>query len=1238
MLPGGLSTAILLKLPGEAAPSWAIFDPSWYVRAYSAVCGTLGDTSPTALLSFYLQVGQGQGHSPNRYFDETWYRMTHQGIVRGVQDAKYLSGFDHYCRVGYRTFAPHWLFSEQYYRDQNPEVADEILDAADVANGYDHFLRWGAQECRRAHPFFDPDIYRAGLDPDAARVSVQAGPFHHFLDRIESGRYELRTSQYIDPAWYLLRYPEVASAIEKGAWRCALHHYLANDTPTRFDPSPEFSEAHYLRRYPDVATAVQRGAFRNGYAHFIKIGSAEGRLAEAASEPAPGESETSTGKQAPALPMEQSPVASERSQAGAEAPAKHPANAVPLAERNTNELIERLDVKTSSDNTVPLPDKYQGTLDLCTSTRLGGWGVKNGMPAELDVLVNDRTIARIRCRWRRPDLVPHGLPINAGFEFVFDAPIAPFEKVSVRFAGGPELTNSPNRPLRIETSGTKRTDEGCVVLVLGMEQSGAAFCANLLSLIGVYFGAGDPSTSDDGRSRWTSADLLAFHDRLLSALKIAQCDLDEVPDLPTESWAEDAVRVIREEMVEWMRAQLIRNRHFGFHDPRAVWLLPIWDEICAELGVEVRYMLCVREPAQVAQSVDALGLLDLRRGEYRWMVHTAQLVSNLGDRQVCIVPHRGWQQSGDNGNMLRITAALGLERMAENSLVAQLTKQTFDLGLWEVMDQPAATAGSIAQDLYDRIVGCAPAGCLDQSVRSVAGDIIAFVAFVQPMLPTFGRGPVRSASGATTMSGPARISTSQTQLAEGLVSTIRHYSDALQIVLSQIGERAQAPAAPACTQTEAVEHAQCDIPVKTIDAGRAGDLDAQMILKERLVQQNGLLKGFQLYSSLVVLPELSEIVQMPLLNLWTIAAKEASVFDDVSMPSKPAPSTNRRKQRSLLSGHGSIRLACLNGVKVRGRSALIEFSGTMLYDFEPDVFPPYDWVTADPGVFHATPESVHAILPNSEANVLELDEAFHLVGPNSGNLRRWTWEYLPKLVTASISDAVARVPVLVDAGLGTTQRQMLRLLLADDQEIVRLHDFDTACVDRLWCASTPIYMPPLLHRNAHVKWDHPTSPPAPLLATLQEMVRRIEPRIPKTNCERLYLATPAAGAGRMVNGNIIEGVAQARGFSIVRPEELDFVELAALLQHARHIVGPESPALWLSFFARPGAKVCVLNHPDNASLALLLGSLAALGIDATVLAGTSCYVHAGDPQLSEYEMDEIAFARFVHSWLRDDAR
>lgn len=407
MLSTGLSAAKLLKLPGGASPVWAIFDPPWYARVYSDACGALGDTSPTALLDFYLQVGQGQGHSPNKYFDETWYRTEYPEIVRGIEDSRYLSGFDQYCRQGHRTLAPHWLFkSEQYYREQNPDLTDDILDAANVANGYDHFLRRGAQACRRAHPFFDPAIYQAGLDPDAAGVSVLVGPFLHFLDQIDTGQYEGRTSQYFDPHWYLEQYPEVGSAIGRGAWRCALHHYLANDTPTRFDPTPEFSEVKYLRSYPDIAAAVYRGRFRNGYAHFIQIGLAEGRSSGAASEPLLGLSGTGA----------------------------------------TNELVES--------------DEYQGTLDLCSSTRLEGWAVKNSVPAELEVAVNDQVIRRINCGWRRPDLVQHGLPIDAGFEVVFDTPIAPDDRVSVRFLGGPELTNSPSKPIPVGTSGTKLWTKG----------------------------------------------------------------------------------------------------------------------------------------------------------------------------------------------------------------------------------------------------------------------------------------------------------------------------------------------------------------------------------------------------------------------------------------------------------------------------------------------------------------------------------------------------------------------------------------------------------------------------------------------------------------------------------------------------------------------------------------------------------------------------------------------------------
>lgn len=648
MLPAGLPAAELLKLPGETSRSWATFDPSWYVRAYSAECGPLADTSPTALLGFYLEVGQGQGHSPNRYFDETWYRMAYPDVVRAVQEGSYLSGFDHYCRIGHQTLAPHWLFSEQYYRDQNPDLTDETFDAPGVANGYDHFLRWGAHTCRRAHPFFDPVIYQAGMEPDAARISVQAGPFHDFLERIESGRYELRTSQYFDPTWYLLRYPGVASAIESGAWRCALHHYLANDTPTTFDPSPEFSEAHYLRRYPDIAAAVQRGAYRNGYAHFIQTGLAEGRVAEAASEPAPSESETTASTQAPALPVEQSPVAPERSRAGTELPAEPPADAVPLIERHANELIGRLEVPASSDNTVALPDAYQGHLDLCTSTRLEGWGVKNGMPAELDVLVNDRTIARIRCRGRRPDLVPHGLPINAGFEFAFDEPIAPFDKVSVHFAGGPELTNSPNRPLRIETSGTKQTDDGCGVLdppsgpesgvarssldhssngivILGMHRSGTSLLAQLLYHWGAFIDTAgmDESNTFNPKGYWEPAPLVRFNDQLLSILQ-SRWSVPPSDDAKMTMAAMAGHDRLRQRAVDLLTAAYAGRKPWFWKDPRLAILLPFWKHFVGD----VLYFVSLRDPGDIAQSLSSRDSISIPDSLLLWQKYMLDILAD----------------------------------------------------------------------------------------------------------------------------------------------------------------------------------------------------------------------------------------------------------------------------------------------------------------------------------------------------------------------------------------------------------------------------------------------------------------------------------------------------------------------------------------------------------------------------------------------------------------------------------
>ena len=61
--------------------------------------------------------------------------------------------------------------------------------------------------------------------------------------------------------------------------------------------------------------------------------------------------------------------------------------------------------------------------------------------------------------------------------------------------------------------------------------------------------------------------------------------------------------------------------YFGFKDPRTVRLMPVWHQIFNELKLAPKFVLCLRNPAQVARSLHARDGLDPANGEYRWLVH-----------------------------------------------------------------------------------------------------------------------------------------------------------------------------------------------------------------------------------------------------------------------------------------------------------------------------------------------------------------------------------------------------------------------------------------------------------------------------------------------------------------------------------------------------------------------------------------------------------------------------------------
>ncbi len=261
--------AVYLAHPEGYGVSWAVFDAAWY-RARNPGARALA-AERAVLLRHYLEHGAAAGFSPNPFFDEAWYRATHPA----ARAEGFASGFDHYCRAGFRQLCGHWLFDEQFYRAGSADLDEATLARHGCANRYDHYLKAGQREGRAAHPFFVPARYEAALVRCGERAGAfdAGGPFADFLRRQAAGLREPRVSPYFDPDFYRARTPEVAEA----RWLGALHHYLANESPAGRDPLAQFSESFYLAAHPDAAAAVARGDFRNGYAHFVAYGARERR-------------------------------------------------------------------------------------------------------------------------------------------------------------------------------------------------------------------------------------------------------------------------------------------------------------------------------------------------------------------------------------------------------------------------------------------------------------------------------------------------------------------------------------------------------------------------------------------------------------------------------------------------------------------------------------------------------------------------------------------------------------------------------------------------------------------------------------------------------------------------------------------------------------------------------------------------------------------------------------------------
>ncbi|WP_442753970.1 hypothetical protein ACNHKD_13315 [Methylocystis sp. JAN1] len=279
-----------------------------------------------------------------------------------------------------------------------------------------------------------------------------------------------------------------------------------------------------------------------------------------------------------------------------------------------------------------------------------------------------------------------------------------------------------------------------VFVVVGMHRSGTSLCANALGLMGVDMAdeAGPCKGNELGHfERW---DVVGLQDEALALFDRGYFSPTHDFPLPPAWWADFRVRPIRERLKGCLEAILARGGLVGFKDPRTTRLMPMWNQIFAELRLRPRFVVCLRNPAHVAISLQTRDGLDPQTGELRALDYMVDALRHTRGRDRCFIQYEEWIVD-PLPNARKLLDFVGSEIHVE--------PREFEIAVQSIVRPEANRSGLSGQkprqplvrsfyDLVDQFVATGGADAsLDASIETFTHSYIAFRQLLGPFETQF---------------------------------------------------------------------------------------------------------------------------------------------------------------------------------------------------------------------------------------------------------------------------------------------------------------------------------------------------------------------------------------------------------------------------------------------------------------------------------------------------------------------
>ena len=198
-----------------------------------------------------------------------------------------------------------------------------------------------------------------------------------------------------------------------------------------------------------------------------------------------------------------------------------------------------------------------------------------------------------------------------------------------------------------------------LVVVLGMHRSGTSSIARGLRVIGVELGNNfiPDIPSVNAKGFWEDAEINDLNIRMQAHLGIDWHFISPISSAQADRLCNDGFLLQSANLV---RLKVASARPFGFKDPRTGTLMPFWQRVFEHCRLNVGYVLALRHPISVADSLRARDGFDYEKSYLLWLEHTLQSLTFIQGKPRVVVDFDSLIEAPDK-QIARVSRLLGLE-------------------------------------------------------------------------------------------------------------------------------------------------------------------------------------------------------------------------------------------------------------------------------------------------------------------------------------------------------------------------------------------------------------------------------------------------------------------------------------------------------------------------------------------------------------------------------------------------